>query len=376
MKRYANMLAELATQAGHQVLVIQPELHLGKLFGPYRYSGLRKYLGYLDKYLLFPLALRKQIGTFQPDLVHITDHSNAIYNSHTGRVPTLVTCHDLLQIRAAQGEFPEQPVGLAGRVLQNWIRRHLARSTAVVCVSRKTAKDFERITCLREDRISVIPNGLNYAYQPIAPEEARRAVSTFLTQRGHPITTSYLLHVGGGHWYKNRPGVLRIFAELRSRIVPSPSLIMVGPTLSTQECALTASLGIKSAVHVIGGVSNKELNQLYSGAVCLLFPSLEEGFGWPILEAQACGCFVATSNRPPMNEVLVSDANGVLFDPVQPNLAAETIAKALVSRGSHPSIQSQNTSAATQPLSYPQLYEKLFALSSGGLDSAHQARYS
>jgi glycosyltransferase involved in cell wall biosynthesis len=55
-----------------------------------------------------------------------------------------------------------------------------------------------------------------------------------------------------------------------------------------------------------------------------LFPSEEEGFGWPILEAQACGCLVITSNRPPMTEI--AGAGAILVDPVNAITAAQTIA--------------------------------------------------
>jgi glycosyltransferase involved in cell wall biosynthesis len=59
----------------------------------------------------------------------------------------------------------------------------------------------------------------------------------------------------------------------------------------------------------------------------MLFPSLEEGFGWPILEAQACGCPVAIRDRPPMNDVAGRVA--ILIDPAKPESAARTIATAL-----------------------------------------------
>ena len=70
-------------------------------------------------------------------------------------------------------------------------------------------------------------------------------------------------------------------------------------------------------------VSDSTLNGLYSGAAALLFPSREEGFGWPIIEAQACGCPVITTKRPPMTEI-AGDA-AFFIDPSEPQLAAQTI---------------------------------------------------
>jgi glycosyltransferase involved in cell wall biosynthesis len=75
------------------------------------------------------------------------------------------------------------------------------------------------------------------------------------------------------------------------------------------------------------GLSNEHLQALYSCALATLFPSLEEGFGWPILEAQACGCPVVTTDRRPMNEV-AGDA-AILINPARPEAAARTIADAL-----------------------------------------------
>jgi glycosyltransferase involved in cell wall biosynthesis len=74
-------------------------------------------------------------------------------------------------------------------------------------------------------------------------------------------------------------------------------------------------------------VANEDLRALYSTAALLLFPSLEEGFGWPIVEAQACGCPVATSKRSPMNEVAGEAA--IYLDPEDPSSAAATLKNAL-----------------------------------------------
>jgi glycosyltransferase involved in cell wall biosynthesis len=81
--------------------------------------------------------------------------------------------------------------------------------------------------------------------------------------------------------------------------------------------------GLADKVVELQGVGNEDLGALYSSAVASLFPSLQEGFGWPIVEAQACGCPVFTSNRAPMTEVGGNAA--VYFDPTQITSAADTI---------------------------------------------------
>jgi glycosyltransferase involved in cell wall biosynthesis len=128
-----------------------------------------------------------------------------------------------------------------------------------------------------------------------------------------------LLHVGGGQWYKNRAGVLAIYAALRARLGDNtPRLVLVGAPL---EAAL-------AGVETCSGVGNEALAALYSGAELLLFPSLEEGFGWPIIEAQACGCRVVTTGKAPMTEV-GGEAAFYLDDPSDAEAGAALVAQVL-----------------------------------------------
>lgn len=83
----------------------------------------------------------------------------------------------------------------------------------------------------------------------------------------------------------------------------APDLVMVGKSLTAIQCEWIAVNGLKDRVIPIQGAGNEALRALYSQAALLLFPSLAEGFGWPILEAQACGCTVVTARRAPMPEV-------------------------------------------------------------------------
>jgi glycosyltransferase involved in cell wall biosynthesis len=74
-------------------------------------------------------------------------------------------------------------------------------------------------------------------------------------------------------------------------------------------------------------VTQEQLCAIYSAAQALIFPSFYEGFGWPIIEAQACGCPVFTSNRAPMTEV--GGTAAIYFDPLDEEKAAECVAKNL-----------------------------------------------
>ena len=331
MRRYTELLASGLKRRGHDVETLAPTLKFARLLPSYRYGGIPKYLGYVDKFGLFPRKLRKSIGQRRPDVVHITDHSNAVYLPAARRAPTLVTCHDLLQVRAARGEIPQQRVGAFGRSYQSWILRSLSRAPRVACVSTKTQRDVVRLTGLPESRTTVVPNALNYPYTRLSPEVARERIASLAASTGIDATRvltggGFLLNVGAAHWYKNRPGLLSIYAELRRELGQAPALVVVGTPLSGADLEKSHALGLRDHLISFPVVSSEELAAFYSLAEALLFPSWEEGFGWPIAEAQACGCPVFASDRAPMNEV--AGRAGVYFDPADPVQAARTIAAA------------------------------------------------
>jgi glycosyltransferase involved in cell wall biosynthesis len=307
MQRFAQALAEHLPAQGITPRLIRPEPRAGRLCpGDH---GLGKWLGYIDKFLVFPNALQATVQAMLrqpgPLVVHICDHSNAMYVNLLQRVPHLVTCNDLLAIRSARREFAAHRTRWSGRVLQWLILRGLRRARRITCISHATERDARRLLSYSSAQISVTHMGLNHPYVPLPREQARERVASLLGANSAP---PFLLHVGGEQWYKNRAGVLAIYATLRRRLLaagkPSPRLVLVGPPLAGEYAAtLRAEPGLAADVQVLGGLDNESLRACYSAAELLLFPSLEEGFGWPIVEAQACGCRVVTTGQPPMDEV-------------------------------------------------------------------------
>lgn len=331
MLRFTALLQSGLAARGHQVTVLAPTLRLAR-FGPaYRYGGLPKYLGYFDKFVLFPQRLQRWIKSARPDVVHLTDHASAMYGSVVPGTPVLATCHDLLQVRAALGEVPRQSVGFIGRRYQAWIRKSLGQLSLVACVSAKTREDVLRLTGLPEERVALVPNALNYPYQAVPALECRRRLGEFCARQGKDPALlnpagGFVMHVGGGHWYKNREGLLSIYAQLRLLLPSAPLLVIVGPPLAAEHAEIAARLGLTQHIVVLPTVTNPELEALYNVAEALIFPSWEEGFGWPIVEAQACGCPVFASRRSPMTEVAGRHAG--YFDPNDPTAAAQAIAAA------------------------------------------------
>ena len=301
MQRFANTLVKGLKKQGHKVRLIRPEPFFGKLVNSN--FGIGKWLGYIDKLLIFPIRLKEEIKW--ADVVHIIDHGNSFYIKYLKNKPDIITCHDLIAIKTALGKFPNMKTRLSGRLFQRLILSRIKKSGFIVCVSNNTKRDLLEISKYPKEKVEVIYNGLNYDYKP---------------PKYKPKYKNYFVHVGNNSWYKNRLGVLKIFKELDGDY----SLVMVGKSF-TKEMKEFVN---KNKLNVIElkNVPNKELNLLYSNAIALIYPSLEEGFGWPILEAQASGCPVFTTNKAPMTEV---GGNGAIYfkDPKNYKRCAKIIEK-------------------------------------------------
>ena len=289
-------------------------------------SRLRKWVGYIDKFVLFPLTLGRHLRW--ADVSHITDHSNAMYVPRVVRKPNIVTCHDVIAIQASLGMIEGWDVGATGRLFQRLISSGLGRTDAVACVSQLTRRDLLALRLADEAKVSVVSNGLNADFAPVAPEAAAALLARF----GLGASDRYLLHIGLDLPRKNRVTVLKSFIALRRRAAEggppavAGKLLFIGPDLSPEMAALVREAGLADRVKVVQGVTHADLCALYSRAVALVFPSLQEGFGWPVIEAQACGCPVFTSDLPPMNEI--GGEGAVYVDPNDAEALALAIAQA------------------------------------------------
>ena len=268
-------------------------------------GGLGKWLAYVDKFVLFPRELRRLAKSAPADtLFHVCDHSNAMYVRALLAGRHLVTCHDLLAVRGAFGD-PEAycPASATGKRLQQWILNSLASSKNVVCVSHATANDFRKLAPRYTGQLDVIHLGQNTPYRALSPDEAWPRLAGLPLRRDTP----FILNVGSSLPRKNRDGCLRIFQKLADRF-PGP-IVFAGKKLSASQKALAVQLGVAERVIELENISNEVLEALYAVAHAMLFPSKAEGFGWPVLEAQVCGCPVVCSDRTSIPEV----AGGAAF---------------------------------------------------------------
>lgn len=298
MPRFARMLEQAYVARGHQVQVWSPQ---AKVFAITPHGRLSKWAGYIDQYLLFPLWVRKQIRQQPADTLYVfCDQALGPWVSLVKHKPHVVHVHDLLALRSALGDVPENPTKWSGRLYQRYIRRGFTQAKHFISISNKTRDDlhhFGKVTAITSE---LVYNGLNYPYTPMPHDEAMQVLERagFSTMQ-----EGMLLHLGGSQWYKNLAGVIRLYIEYAKREQSPLPLWCVSPNPNANVQILLQQVPPQGKVLFVQGIDNHVLQAAYSLAQAFIFPSLAEGFGWPIIEAQACGCPVITTNAAPMNEI-------------------------------------------------------------------------
>jgi glycosyltransferase involved in cell wall biosynthesis len=321
INRFVGLMEKGLIKMGHQVQRIQPQPIIGQLSPSF--TGIGKWLGYIDKLLLFPIQLRQFLDA--ADIVCICDQGFAYYTRYIQQKPHVVICHDMFAIRSAIGEIPENPTSWTGKQYQKIILRGLKQSQYIACSSEATRADVVRIAQVKPEQTIVIEDCLDETYEIMPPEEAAQRVKKLNVS----LEGILLLHVGGNQWYKNRLGLLHIFNALRKCLEGKKiRLAMVGKPLTEKMRQYIHDQGLEQQVIELVALADDDLRAMYSLATALIFPSLAEGFGVPVIEAQTCGTPVFTSNRLPMTHICADGA--VYFDPTKPESAAQITAQILL----------------------------------------------
>jgi glycosyltransferase involved in cell wall biosynthesis len=220
---------------------------------------------------------------------------------------------------ARDGRLPGWKPSPTGRWLMNRITARLAKVDHIVCVSHATKRDLLSYVDIPEDRVSVIHNAVFQPMQPAPPETC----GDLRTRLGLPAEAPLILHVGR-NFYKNRETVLDVAATVRQSR-PDVHLVMVG-ALTPALAAQAARLDLADALHVLPRVAREDMATLYTTASVLLFPSIYEGFGLPVLEAQMCGTPVVCSDAGSLREVA---GEGTTFPAHDVDALAEGVLSAL-----------------------------------------------
>jgi glycosyltransferase involved in cell wall biosynthesis len=236
----------------------------------------------------------------------------------------VVTIHDL-----AFRLHPET----APMATRRWLARldrAVRQAAEIVAPSEATRRDLLELYPLDADRVTVIHHGIDPdRFRPAPPEEVERI------RRRHGIDGPYLLSLGGLEPRKNLPALVRAWSPLAgdAALVVAGASVSWNPEGRTElERTLRGLPGpARDRVTLTGYVGHRDKVALLTGARALAFPSLYEGFGFPLLEAMAVGTPVVTSDLSSMPEV-AGDA-AVLVDPRDEDAVAEGLRRVLSDEG-------------------------------------------
>lgn len=204
----------------------------------------------------------------------------------------------------------------------------------VLAISETTRDDAHRLLGIPRERVSVIGAGADdrFRHHPGGPAAATADVVARPPAPG--IRPGYVMFPSGLDPRKNVDGLLAAYALLPAEVRAAHQLVLVFKVTAEQEAELRDQawrLGILDDVCLTGFVSDEDLVRLYQGAHLVVFPSLYEGFGLPVLEAMQCGAPVICSDASSLREVQLDEA--ARFDPEDPGSMASTMLRVLTDEG-------------------------------------------
>jgi len=200
----------------------------------------------------------------------------------------------------------------------------------VLAISETTRDDAKALLGIPPERVSVIGAGADERFRHHPGGRAAAQADIVARPPAEGIRAGYVMFPSGLDPRKNIDGMLEAYALLPAEVRARHQLVLVFKVTDTQKAELHDQawrMGILDDVCITGFVSDEDLVRLYQGAELVVFPSLYEGFGLPVLEAMKCGAPVICSDASSLREVQL-DA-GARFDPEDPAAIAAVMARVL-----------------------------------------------
>lgn len=267
----------------------------------------------VDRYLV----PRRRFNGARLDLLVMSDHSDGYVSFLKAAQRQVIVCHDVLPKLLELGRVEGSPPSRLGQALMHVNGRALARADLVICVSESTRRDIVELFDVAPERIVVIHNCPLVDHELDGTDERLRPdVAAAL---GDP--RPYVLSVGGGKFYKNIRAVPHV---LRALVASGQDVrwVVIGDAEFDP-----GREGLEGRIRFLSRLRAHEMRALFENAAALFFPSLYEGFGLPIVEAQMYGLPVVCSDRGSAAEVAGEGA--IVISPHDYGRAADAIGRIL-----------------------------------------------
>ena len=245
------------------------------------------------RFFLYPLQAPHIDGA----ITHLLDHGYAhLFYTYKSK-KTVVTVTDLIPVLWWKGRLLVQTKkGMPLTVL--YFLHALKRASHIIAISSNTKKDLIELIGCDPSKISVVPLGVDDIFKPYDKNEkqiARRRLFGYSDQS--------IILITGSQFYKNHETVLKTLSFLIANGLDNVILVKTG-SVDANWLSLIKKYKLEKKVINVGFIPREQMPQLYNSVDLLFFPSIYEGFGWPPLEAMACGIPAVTSNVASLPEIM------------------------------------------------------------------------
>jgi len=234
---------------------------------------------------------------------HIIDHNNSYLIRYLDPMRTVITCHDLIYFRIQDRKINKEFLS-PRHAIRKYTVSGIKKAARIISDSENSKKDLMELFDVPPDKIVVIYPGIRPCFNKI---EDSNVLDEGRKKLGFNWSNT-ILHVGENLYYKNIESIFHTLKILLKWGVENIHFVKVGKDFSLEQKNLILKLGIDKYVHNIGNLDDDDLVLVYNLSDVLVFPSLYEGFGWPPLEAMACGTPVVCSNKGSLNEIVGDSA--------------------------------------------------------------------
>jgi len=277
---------------------------------------------YLVRFWYYP----KLVKGLRSDIFHIVDHANAYLIGSLDTAKAVVTCHDLMTLKLSRGEIPYGYEDTKGSWFASgafkYSSAHIPKANKIIAASFSTKSDLVRLLNCKAKGIKVIYYGIDRVFSRMIDRERVSMQRRVVAGRARFV----LLNIGSRSAYKNFAGLLHAFRHIVRRYGKEVFLIRIGG-VSKKNLGFIEKFNLRPYMRILPWMPPSELTFFYNLADLFVFPSLYEGFGWPPVEAMACGLPVVSSDKGGLKEAVGEAA--YIIDPYDANNISSGIIKAL-----------------------------------------------